>query len=98
MAVGSSVYFRQNVRVREFTTDSAGRSVEATRGIDAASTVRRLPNETLVVQPDGTTLHFTAGARIDRSDKARNYTVVIILPGNPIPAYLRGTKPDLEVR
>jgi hypothetical protein len=96
--VGSLVFFRQNVRVVESSVNEKGQKFESVRSIDAASKFTRLPHETLVEEPNGTTLHLAPDAIIDRSEPSRNYSVVVVLPGRPIPPYLRSVTPDLVVR
>lgn len=98
LQVGSRVYVRSGIRIREISSGPDGRTAEHSEELDAASRITRLPGETLVVEPDGTKRHFAVDAIIDRSEPARNYTIVIIPPGRPVPAYLRAVKPDLEVR
>jgi hypothetical protein len=98
LAVGSLVFFRQGMRVREVSRDPKGESVESSRSIDAESTVTRLPDETLIVEPDGTRLHLQPDAIIDRSEPSRNYEIIIVPPGRMVPAYLKSVKPDFIVR
>jgi hypothetical protein len=98
LAVGSRVYFRPSVRVHEMSTGPDGRTFEQSETVDAASRVTRLANETLIVEPSGSEHHFAANAIVDPPDPSRNFTIIVIPPDKPVPAYLRGMKPDLEVR
>lgn len=98
LEVGSRVYLRRSLRVRELSRTSGGLTFEHTEAVDAASRITRLPNDTLVVEPDGTQRRFTADAVIDRSDPSRNFRIVVIPPDVPIPAYLRDAKPVIVVR
>jgi hypothetical protein len=98
LEVGSRVYFRPGVRVHQIASAPDGRRFEQSETVDAASRVTRLANETLVVEPSGAERHFSVGAIVDPPDPSHDFTIVVIRPGTPIPAYLRDVKPDIVVR
>ncbi|HTD36868.1 MAG TPA: hypothetical protein VK669_05085 [Candidatus Limnocylindrales bacterium] len=98
LEVGSRVYVRRSIRIREFSATPHGGTFEQTEAVDAESRITRCATETVVVEPSGAVRHFAADAVIDRSEPARNYMIVVIPPDRLIPAYLRKTKPDIIVR
>jgi hypothetical protein len=96
MRVGSVLFARRDVVAHETLTGRDGHAVDMAYPIDAESSITRLPGETLIVEPDGTTWHLSPTTRIDRSGEWWRH--IVIPPGNPIPAYLRASKPDIDLR
>jgi hypothetical protein len=96
LRAGSVLFGRQEIVIHQIIVDRKGHSVDDAYIIDAASSITRLRGETLVVEPDGTTWHLSASARVDRTSPAWGH--VVIPPGKPIPAYLQSSKPDIDLR
>lgn len=96
MKVGSRLYFRPQLVIRQLIRSRAAGVVEQAILVDAASTITRLGGETLVVEPDGSKWHPSPIATVERS--ARAYKYVVVDPESPMPDYFRSARPDVYVR
>jgi hypothetical protein len=96
MRVGSRVYYRPAIVMRQVIRSRSAGVMEQAFLVDAASTITRLRGETFVVEPDGTKWHLSPIVVIDRS--ARSYKYVVVPPDVAVPAYLKPVPPDVYAR
>jgi hypothetical protein len=96
MKLGSRVYYRPGITIRQVIRSRSAGVVEQAVLVDAASTITRLRGETFVVEPDGSKWHLSPVATIDHS--GRSYKYVVIPPGAPLPDYLKAVPADVYAR
>lgn len=96
MKVGSRLYYRPQLVIRQLIRSRTSGVVEQAILVDAASTITRLGGETLVVEPDGSKWRLSPVATIQRGAGAYKY--VVIDPDVPLPGYLRSRPADVFVR